>query len=240
MSVFRQWRGGGPTYDFGMRWHLPRRLAALAAILVIALWSTPCAAADPPGAGGGVVDSPTLSMSDLGQGGTISFEVHRDVTSTSVSFPVPQGLAPVALNATLEIPVNLRFGNLTVTQDGRTISRQTLPDKDQTPMVIPLAGTQVFGDYANVTLTVTAVPLENYCWDPLTPIRLVNSSIAFTGREVAPTTVAAFLPPVLRRLTIGLPAKPSLPESDAAVQLVTALKNRYGGQRPGHRARSTP
>jgi len=99
-------------------------------------------------------------------------------------------------------------------------------------MVIPLAGAQVFGNYANITLTVTAVPLENYCWDPLTPIRLVNSSITFTGREVAPTTVAAFLPPVLRKLTIALPAKPSLPESDAAVQLVAAISNRYAGQRP--------
>jgi hypothetical protein len=99
-------------------------------------------------------------------------------------------------------------------------------------MVIPLAGAQVFGNYANITLTVTAVPLENYCWDPLTPIRLVDTSITFTGREVAPTTVAAFLPPVLRKLTIALPAKPSLPESDAAVQLVAAISNRYGGQRP--------
>lgn len=136
------------------------------------------------------------------------------------------------MNATLEIPVNLRFGNLTVTQDDRTISRLELPTKDQTPMVIPLAGTKVTGNSVSLTLTATVLPLENYCWDPLTPIRLVNGSITFTGGEVAPKTIADFLPPVIRKLTIVVPPKPTQQETDAAVQLAAALEDRYGGQNP--------
>ena len=138
----------------------------------------------------------------------------------------------MALNAALEVPTDLRFGNLTVTQDNRTISRLELPSKDQAEMVIPLAGAQVFGNRANVTPTMTALPLEGYCWDPLSPIRLVNGSVTFAGTELAPTTVAAFLPPVIRKLTIALPATPSQPESDAAVQLAAAMEMRYSGQNP--------
>lgn len=198
------------------------------------VWLAPCAESEPTSAGGGLIDSPTLSLSDLGSQSAIWFwfYTHRDNTVNTLTFPVPQGLAPVALNATIEIPVNLRFGNLTVTQGDRTISRLELPAKDQTQMVIPLAGAQVVGNVVTLTLTMTAVPVEGYCWDSLAPIRLVNGSVTFGGTEVAPTNVGAFLPPVLRRLTIALPPKPSQPESDAAVQLAAAMELRYGLQSP--------
>lgn len=65
---------------------------------------------------------------------------------------------------------------------------------------------QLSGNWLSLNLTVTAVPIEGYCWDPLTPIRLVNGAVTFTGAEVVPTNVAAFLPAVLTRVTIGLPA----------------------------------
>jgi hypothetical protein len=214
-----------------MEWSLPRRLGALAGVIAMLIWVAPCTEAD-PGSGGAVIDSPTLSLSDLGSSSTLWFYTPRDITSTALSFPVPQGLAPVALNAALEVPVNLRFGNLTVTQDNRTISRLELPTKDQAQMVIPLTGARVSNNWVNVTLTITALPLEGYCWDPLSPIRLVNGSVTFAGAEVAPTTVAGFLPPVLRKLTIALPPKPSQPESDAAVQLAAAMESRYVGQNP--------
>ncbi|WP_313674747.1 hypothetical protein, partial [Mycolicibacterium sp.] len=43
---------------------------------------------------------------------------------------------------------------------------------------------------------------------------------------------ATFLPPVLRKLTIEVPAEPSHAESSAAVQLAAIIERRYGGQRP--------
>lgn len=213
-----------------------RRLGALAGIVLMFAWA-PCAAAEPtdgdtPPAPPPPAGSTTLALEDLGSSNTIWFDARRDITTSSISFTVPRGMATATLNATLEIPVNLSFGALTVTQGERTISRMKLPAEDQAALVIPLPGVEVFDNWASVTLTVTAVPFEDYyCWDPQAPIRLVNSSITFSGNEVAPTTVAEFLPPTLRGLTITVPAKPSQSESQAAIQLAAAMATRYGWQK---------
>ncbi len=176
-------------------------------------------------------DATTLPLDDLGSSNTIWFDARQDITSSTFSFVVPKGLTPTSLNATIELPVNLRFGNMTVTQDGRTVSRLPLPADDQAPMVIPLTGLEFSDNWASVTLTVTALPRDDYyCWDPKSPIRLVNSSITFTGREVVPATVADFLPPTLRRVSIAMPTNPSLAESEAAIQLAAAMTTRYGWQ----------
>jgi hypothetical protein len=125
----------------------------------------------------------------------------------------------------------MRSGFLSVSQNGRTLSRLPLPPDDKPGIVIPLAGMQLSGDWASITMTVVAQPVQDdYCWDPTAPIRLVNSSMTFTGNQAPPTTVADFLPPALRRLTIAIPAKPSEAESNAAVQLAAAMATRYGWQ----------
>jgi len=66
----------------------------------------------PPPASG---DSTTLALSELGASNTIWFDARQDITSSTFSFVIPKGLAPTSLNATLEVPVRLRFGNMTVT-----------------------------------------------------------------------------------------------------------------------------
>lgn len=210
------------------------RLAAVVGVVAILLWVPPGAYADPPDPtpGGAVIDAPTLSLGDLGQGQTLTFDGAADTTSTDLSFPVPQGLAPLALNATLQLPVTLRSGSLVVTQNDRTISRIDLPLTDQSPVVVPLNGAEVSGNYVTVTLTITAIPLDPYCWDPLRPVRLTYVTIAFGGTEAIPTTVAAFVPPVLRKLTIAVPPRPSQAESNAAVQLAAAMVTKFGGQNP--------
>ncbi len=173
-------------------------------------------------------DATTLPLAELGSANTIWFDARQDTTSSTFSFVVPRGMAPTSLNATLELPVRLRFGTMAVTQDGRTISRVPLPADDQAAIVIPLTGLEIYDDWASVTLTITALPLDDYyCWNPKSPIRLVNSSVTFTGREVPPTTVAEFLPPTLRKVSIALPTNPSLAESEAAIQLAAALTTRY-------------
>lgn len=174
--------------------------------------------------------STTLAISDLGAAETISFDPRRDFTSKKFSFTVPRGLVPATLNATLEVPINLRDGALTVTQNDRTISRLKLPPGDNAPMVIPLAGLEVLGDWASVTLTMTYTT-DTYCWNPEVPIRLANGSITFTGNEIGPTTVAGFLPPALRAVTIALPPKPVQAESQAAIQLAAEMATVYGWQK---------
>lgn len=213
-----------------MRFRL-RRLAALAGVAAMLVWAPHSIAApeddDTPPAPAG---STTLALSDLGSDDIIYFDTRKDVSSSTFSFVVPRGLTPTSLNATIEIPVGLRYGNMTVSQGVRTIARLPLPPEDRPQMVIPLNGIEVFGDWASVTLRVTALPLENYCWEPEAPIRLVGSSITFSGAEAVPTTVAGFLPPTLRKVTIAIPAQPSQAESEAAVQLAAAMATRYGWQ----------
>ncbi len=44
--------------------------------------------------------------------------------------------------------------------------------------------------------------------------------------------MAAFVPPVLRKLTIAVPPRPSQAESNAAIQLAAAMVTKFGGQNP--------
>ena len=208
-----------------------RRIGALAGVLAALLWTSPVTAAEPaPGGGGGIV-APVLALPDMGVSGTIAFTVNRFNASKSVSFPVLPGLVPEEMRARIELPVFLRFGTLTVSQNGRQISRVGLPLDSDGDLVIPLAGVQLSGEWLTLDLALTVMPAWDYCWDDYAPVRLTNAAVVFSGAEVSPKTVAEFLPSVLRKVTIGLPAKPSPAESSAAVQVATAVAPRHG-QKP--------
>jgi hypothetical protein len=172
-----------------------------------------------PGAG------PTFSLVDMGTATPLAF--YGDQGTAELTFPVPRGLAPEALNGTVEIPVNVRS---TVMQKDRTIARVALPATDQTPITIPLKGAAIVDNAVTVTLRTYLVPVEGYCLDPTNPLRLTNGSVSFDGVEAAPTGVADFLPPILRKLTIAIPSSPARAESDAAVRLAAAVTAHYGQQ----------
>jgi hypothetical protein len=218
-----------------MRSSRGRRLAALAAVIAMLICSAPVASGEPgAGASDTVIpaDATTLSLADLGSSETLLFNIAEGTPTVTVSFPAPSGLTPLSFTANVYSPVTLRFSLLTVTQGNRVIARQALPAADA-PLAIPLAGSQTYGGRITLTLSVTALPAEDYCWEPESPIRLSNASIAFGGKDIAPSTVAAFLPPVLRRMAIAVPQKPTQAESDAAVQIAAIVARRYGGQNPG-------
>lgn len=176
-----------------------------------------------PAAGGTV-----LSLTDMGTPAPLTF--YGDQGTAELTFPVPRGLAPLTLNATVELPVNVRSGALSVTQQERTIARIPLPIADQAPIVIPLSGVTIADNSVTVTLRTYLVPVEGYCLDPTNPVRLTNAAVSFGGDEQPPGTVAEFLPPILRKLTIAVPPKPERAESDAAVRLAAAVIARYGQQ----------
>ncbi len=97
---------------------------------------------------------------------------------------------------------------------------------------IPLSGVNVEENSATLVLRSYLTPLDGYCIDPANPLRLSNTAIRFDGAETPPAAVADFLPPVLRKLTIFIPAKPLLIESEGAVRMATAVAARYGKQNP--------
>lgn len=204
------------------------RVIALAGVVGFLVMSAPVSEAAPGDAG--ATESTTLALADVGSASTLSF--WGFTSSQQLSVPVLHGLTPTALNASVELPINMRSGQLTVTQGERTIARLNLPTTDQAPIVLPLTGAEVADNWVSVTLRSYLVPLDGYCLYPESPLRLINGTINYTGVEQPPTTVAHFLPPVLRKLTIFLPQAPSTAESDTAIQLATSAAAHYGRQAP--------
>jgi hypothetical protein len=181
-----------------------------------------------PGDGGAVVDSPTLRLSELGSNSTIAF--YGQQGTESLTIPVPSGLVPATLNVTKQLPVSVRSATLTVNQDNREIARVEVPPGDRGPLVIPLAGVEIVDNAVTLVLRSYLLPLEGYCLDPTNPLRLTDVTVTYSGVERAPTTVADFLPPILRKLTIYIVSRPSQAEADAAVRLATATVAHYGQQ----------
>jgi hypothetical protein len=214
-----------------------RRSAALILTALIAMGLTsPQALAEPVGSGQ-VATNPSLGLRDLGSNPTLSFYGLQGVQSLVI--PVPPGLTPAAVTASVELPFTLRrelpfdppIGNFTVEQGDRTISRVDLPGADNAPIRLPLTGAEVRDNAITVQIRTNLLPPEGYCVaDPSSPLRLNNTAVEFAGTERVPTTVAEFLPPVLARLTIFVPATPTRAESDAAVQLTAAVIAHYGDQ----------
>jgi hypothetical protein len=176
-----------------------------------------------------LANSPTLGLRTIGIESTIALYGVEGVQTLSV--PVQPGLVPAELVATVALPVNALGGTLEVTQEERIISRVSLPP-DQTVITIPLVGARIVDNAVTVLLRSYLDLPDGYCvFDASNPLRLVGTEVRFTGQELAPTTIADFLPPVLQRLTLAVPPNPSRAESDAAVRLATAAVARYGPQR---------
>ncbi|MBY0289787.1 MAG: hypothetical protein K2X52_22005 [Mycobacteriaceae bacterium] len=182
-----------------------------------------------PGDAGQVADAPTLSLTTLGADTDIA--LHGLQGTQTITVPVPKGLTPGALTADVELPPYVRGGTLIVTQDRRTLSRIELLAAENTPLSIPLTGARIVDDTVTFTVRSRLLPEEGDClYDPTIPLQLSDAAIDYTGKESAPTMVADFLPTVLERMTIFVPQQPTAAESDAAVQLTTAVVNRYGTQ----------
>ncbi|OFJ54313.1 hypothetical protein [Mycolicibacterium grossiae] len=182
-----------------------------------------------PAPGGQVADAPTLGLTSLGVNADLS--LYGAEGTQTLTIPVPSGLAPAALNAVVELPPTVGSGVLTVSQDNRTISRVPLPVEDRAPISIPLAGAEVEGNAVSLVLRSNLLPRDGAClYDTTTPLRLTEAAVGYTGVEQAPRAVADFLPPILQKLTIFVPAAPSQSETDAAVRLTTAVIARYGQQ----------
>lgn len=207
------------------------RAIALAGVVGFLVMNAPAASWGAPTDPLTTTDSTTtLTLADLGSSSTLEF--WGLTNNVPLTLPVLHGLTPTALNATVELPINLRSGLITVTQGDRTIARVNLPTTDQAPIVIPLTGAEVVDNFLSVTVRTYLVPLDGYCLYPESPLRLANGTVTYTGTELPPTTVAHFLPPVLRKLTIYLPQSPSTAESDTAIRLAASTASHYGKQAP--------
>ena len=182
-----------------------------------------------PGDGGIVSAAPTLSLDSLGAGEDLAFPGQQG--STTVTIPVPEGLTPTDIRATIQLPPNAQGASLTVVQDGETLSSVDVPSADRSPVTIGLRGAEVIDNAVIVTIRSFVVPPAGFCvFDETDQLTLLTPSVVFAGTEVAPTVVADFLPPILQRLTIAIPATPTQAESNSAVALASAVVGYYGEQ----------
>lgn len=203
----------------------------LAAVLVVGGTALPgVASAEPePEPDTSLANSPSLSLRVLGGEPTIALYGIEGVQT--VSIPVQTGLLPTELDATALLPVNALGGTIEVSQDDRVIARVPLPP-DGGRFAIPLAGARVVDNAVTVLLRSYLTLPDGYCvFDGNNPLRLTDTEVRYGGLELPPSTVADFLPPVLRKLTLFVPQEPSQAEADAAVRLATATVARYGTQR---------
>lgn len=196
-------------------------------VLAAVLWTVPAAGA--PGDGGQVADALTISLDELGTEPALA--LYGDHGVLSVTIPVSRGLTPEALDAVVEMPVNVGSGTLIASQDDRILSRVPLPP-DGGPVAVPLTGARIVDNAVTMTLRSYLLPVEGYCLDPSNPLRLVATTARYAGTEAAPDTVADFLPPILRQLSVYLPAAPSHTEAEAAMRFTTAVVAHYGKQYP--------
>ncbi|WP_236950238.1 hypothetical protein [Mycobacterium sp. MS1601] len=201
--------------------------AVIASTMLVGLGAAPARAE--PGDEVLTANAPTLSLVDLGSPPVLPF--YGAQGQTSLTLPVPQGLSPASLEVLVELPVNVATGTLIVSQQDRTLSRVAVPpNADRVPVSLPLLGAEVVDNAVTITVRSYLVPIEGYCLDPTNPLRLTDANIRYLGTEVAPRTIAEFLPPVLRQLNLFLPQEPTSTETDAAIRMATAVVARYGQQ----------
>lgn len=171
-----------------------------------------------------------LGLPTTGLGTAVSFPGLR--STQTLAIPVPAGLVPTAVEARVEMPPAIARGTIDVFSDERLLGRVELPSGVDARVSLPLIGALVEEGIAVISLRALLVPVEGQCvldWrDP--PLRLVDAAVAYRGEEAQPAAIANFLPPVLQTLTVYLPSEPSPAETQAAVQVSTAVVAHYRPQ----------
>lgn len=222
---------------------IARIVASLAALSAMSGLSVPVGTAEPTpspgpapvsdpreGSVGGAAGPGGTSFSLTAMGTVTPLTFYGDQGTAELTFPVPRGLVPAALTAAVELPLDVRAGMVTATQRERTLSRVPLPPTDGASIVIPLTGAEISDNAVTVTLRTHLLPAEGSCFESSIPLRLTDGAVSFRGVEAPPATVADFLPPILRKLTIAIPATPARAEADAAIRLAAAVTAHYGQQ----------
>ncbi|MFD6157059.1 hypothetical protein ACFWF7_04920 [Nocardia sp. NPDC060256] len=171
-----------------------------------------------------------LGLPALGLGTSMTFPGAEH--QVSVNIPLLPGLVPTALVGTIQLPPHVARGSLEVHSGERLIDRVELPLVPRARIRLSLGGAEVIDNAISVTVTSSLISEAGACVTDWLgrPLTMVEAGVVYSGEEQQPATVADFLPPVLQKLTVYLPAEPKKVESAAAMSLTTAVIARYGNQ----------
>lgn len=172
----------------------------------------------------------SLSLSETGLGGSIALNGLGG--RTQITVPVPPGTGPSSLNAVLTLPAWLDRGWIDVESGNRPISRVALAgDAPTIPISIPLAAVPVVDGAVTLDLASTLISDAGFCPNVLdAQLRLLDARVDYSGVPSIPRTISEFLPPVLRQLTVFMPAQPNRDTTSAVLTLTTSVIDYYGAQ----------
>lgn len=158
----------------------------------------------------------------------------------SLTVPVDPGTVPAELRGTAQLPPGVTGGTVDAYSGDTFLSRVVLGPAPSQPVRWALAGIPVTDNAADITLR-TDLTGEGTCrFDPETPFRVVDTTIAYAGTPTVPATVADFLPPVLTAIDLFVPPTPSPTEASAAIDLATSVVGRYRPSPVAVRTRALP
>lgn len=205
-------------------------------LLVTALGSPPDARADPLNSDPATAEDLSLPWSTLG----LPADVTLAGTNTNQDFalPAPPGLSVRRLRGLIHAPTDLGAGFVEIDDaKGTLLATVDLPAVAPASAVVPfdldLSAAQVSGSVLGLSFTVreAATAVEQTCGRG-EQVVLSDLAAVYAGVEPAPTTLAAFFPPVLRRLTIYTPIDADPSEQQAVLTLTSAVARMYRPQTP--------
>jgi hypothetical protein len=159
--------------------------------------------------------------------------VSGPVGTGALNSTLPAGAQPTALVTTVEVAPGVTGGSIIFSPAVGTpdvVSVSSLDTSGLTHLTIPLTGRDIVDGVVSVGVRVDLKsPNASLCFPNGTgpQVTFTTGSVQFSDDAGAPTTVAGYLPSVLRRIAIWVPDRPTSSEEAAALQAVAVLTNLY-------------
>ena len=169
-----------------------------------------------------------LPLDDFGQPGVVVLPGIAAVRT--VTIPASPDLVPQTLIGTATLSPDAGSAIVEVRDGQDRVALLTLSGTEPTPFAIPLPPPLADAD-ATVLEVRTYLPFDDsYCRGRYTvpEVRLTGLTVNVDDGSEPPTTVGEFLPRVLRRARLWVPADGTADTTSAALRLGTGLIHRYG------------
>lgn len=162
-----------------------------------------------------------------------AFRLTGQSAQSQLLIPVPDGLKPLELRFDTRISRDVLKGYLEI-RDGEIVISSHSIAPPAVDLIIPLVDAEVRERHLDLTFLSRLRAEEGVCdlssagaW-----LNFQNATLIMTGAPRPPTSVGAFWPAALTRLTLYVPSDPTPAEADAVLQLTAGAAWRYAGQRP--------
>jgi hypothetical protein len=175
-----------------------------------------------------------VGLNEMGLGSQVTFT--GLTTEQDLAIPVPDGMKPAALVGDLVLPTDIDRGWIEVISGTVRVDVVNFSAKQAgsqgIAVSIPLTNVPVVNRSASLRLVSHLIPADPTCYDRSFsyPLTLTTPSVIFSGNDSYSSTVADFLPPILRTLTIDVRGALTASSSQAVLTLSSRIVQRYSGE----------